>query len=462
MGSAEPEVSDFARTVAGFASDCRVRATQPAVRVAMVARLVDTIGCLRGAMDEEAVVKARQTGLRFSTVAVGAVGATVAGSGERLTVEAASFINCVAARYLDFNDIYLSKEAVHPSDNIPAGMALAEALGCTGEELVTALATGYEVHCRLADAVSTRKGRWDNVILGAIASSVMAATLMKLGEEEMMHAINIAASGNTALMQTRVGTLSMWKAAAAAYAARAGVFAAISAAGGMTGPPAALNGSHGLFKQVTGMPDDGTFDTPISRFHLLDTHLKAYSSQYFTQTAISAALALRPKIDVAQIRQVLVSTFEFGRVAAADSPDKWRPKTRETADHSMPFCVAIALLDGAVTVASFDVHNLERTDLIDLLARIKVVEDPAFTAIYPNKVPTAIRVTLADGREENMLVEFPLGHSSNPMSEQQIDEKFLDVSGPTVAVKELLQALREVEKLDGQQTARLLRRAVVA
>lgn len=462
MGSAETAVSDFARTVAGFAADCRVRATQPAVRQAMVARLVDTVGCLRGAMDEDDVVKARQTGVRFSMVAAGAVGATVVGSGERLAVEAASFINCVAARYLDFNDIYLSKEAVHPSDNIPAGMALAEALGCTGEELVTALATGYEVHCRLADAVSTRKGRWDNVILGAIASSVMSATLMKLGEEKMVHAINIAASGNTALMQTRVGTLSMWKAAAAAYAARAGVFAGISAAGGMTGPPAALNGSHGLFKQVTGMPDEGAFDIPVNGFHLLDTHLKAYSSQYFTQTAISAALALRPKIDVAQIRQVLVSTFEFGRVAAADSPDKWRPKTRETADHSMPFCVAIALLDGAVTVASFDAHNLERTDLIDLLDRIEVVEDPAFTAVYPKKVPTAIRVTLADGREENVLVEVPLGHSGNPMSEQQIDEKFLDVSGPTAAMQELLQELRGIEKLDGQQTAKLLRRAVMA
>jgi 2-methylcitrate dehydratase len=263
-------------------------------------------------------------------------------------------------------------------------------------------------------------------------------------------------------MQTRVGTLSMWKAAAAAYAARAGVFAAISAAGGMSGPPAALNGSHGLFKQVTGAPEDGAFDTPVDSFHLLDTHLKAYSSQYFTQTAISAALTLRPRIALDQIRKVVVSTFEFGRVAAADSPDKWRPRTRETADHSMPFCVAIALLDGAVTVSSFDAHNLDRPDLVALLGRIEVVEDPVFTAIYPKKVPTGIRVELADGRVETLVVDYPLGHSGNPMSLEQIAEKFLDVSGATGDMQSLLKALGGIEWLDGPAAAALIRRAVSA
>jgi len=462
MGPAETENTDFADTVAQFAQDCAAGAAEPAVRQAIVARLVDTIGCLRGAINEEAVVKARQTALAFSSVAPSAKGASVAGTAERLTVEATTFVNCVAARYLDFNDIYLSKEAVHPSDNIPAGLALAEALGASGAELVDALAVGYEVHCRLADAVSTRQGRWDNVILGAIAASVMAGTLFKLGRAEMVHAINIAASGNTALMQTRVGTLSMWKAAAAAYAARAGVFAAISAAGGMSGPPAALNGSHGLFRQVTGLPEDGAFETPVGGFHLLDTHLKAYSSQYFTQTAISAALALRQRIAVDQICKVVVSTFEFGRVAAADSPEKWRPRTRETADHSMPFCVAIALLDGAVTVSSFDAHNLERPDLVALLKRIEVVEDPAFTAIYPKKVPTGIRVELADGRVEALVVDYPLGHSGNPMSRDQIAEKFLDVAGPTLEMQALLKALGGIEWLDGPATAALIRRAVSA
>jgi 2-methylcitrate dehydratase len=194
MAPAETDNTDFADTIARFAQECAGGAGAPAVRQAIVARLVDTVGCLRGAMNEEAVASARHTALAFSSVAPSARGATVAGSAERLTVEAAAFVNCVAARYLDFNDIYLSKEAVHPSDNIPAGLALAEALGATGAELVDALAVGYEVHCRLADALSTRKGRWDNVILGAIAASVMAGTLLKLGRAEIVHAINIAAS----------------------------------------------------------------------------------------------------------------------------------------------------------------------------------------------------------------------------------------------------------------------------
>ena len=454
--------SDYAAMIAEFSSNIQKLVVDPTIMNVVKVRLIDTIGCMRGAFDKKAVVNARQTALKFSTTSPNSTGATVVGSGEHLTVEAAAFVNCVAARYLDFNDIYLSKEAVHPSDNIPAAMALAQALGSTGAQLLAALATGYEVHCRLADAVSTRAGRWDNVILGAIASSVMAGSLLRLTAEQQIHAINIAASGNTALMQTRIGSLSMWKAAAAAYAARAGIFAAISAYGGMSGPALALNGSHGLFKQVTGLPVEGIFDFPIQSFHLIDTHLKAWSSQYFTQTAISAALDIRTLIDLEKIKKITVSTFEFGRVAAADSPDKWLPKTRETADHSMPYCVAVALHDGSVNVASFDESALRRPEIIKILECLEVEVNPDYTASYPNKVPTGILIEQTDGRVIDVAIDFPLGHSKKPMSDEEVAIKFFDLSGTSDQMSRLLNDLNNLFNLDGENTSQLIHRSVIS
>ena len=460
MGEHAPDSArGYAQKIADFMAAMHRRCSEPDARQAILTRLIDTVGCLRGAAHEPAVEHARSAALAYARIGQDALGAGMVGSSQRVTVEAAAFVNGVAARYLDFNDIYLSREAVHPSDNIPAGLALAEALKRPGRDVCAALALGYEVHCRLSDAVSTRKGRWDNVILGAIAASAMAGALLELDPRQQANAINIAATGNTALMQTRVGVLSMWKAAAAAYAARAGLFAAMSAAHGLTGPAQALDGSHGLFAQVTGQPEADVFaDTGTLR--LLDTHLKAYPSQYFTQTAISAALALRGRLAVQGIRRLVVSTFEFGRVAAADGPDKWQPRTRETADHSMPYCVAAALLDGAVNQASFDDDRLAREDLRRLMAKIEVIEAPDLTAAYPAKVPTRIVAELDDGTRHEALAEYPLGHSRQPMNDDQVAAKFFDLCGAGQPSRVLLEDLRNIAARDGGQTARLLQRAV--
>ena len=212
QGSADP---GFSATIARFAATVDARALRPEVVAAITSRIVDTVGCISGACNAEAVESARRMAFRYTgSPARGVPAASVIGAASPLPVEAATFVNGIAARYLDFNDIYLSKEAIHPSDNLAVALALAEALGSDGRALVLAAVRGYEVHCRLADTLSTRKGGWDNVILGALAASVMAGSLLGLGIQRQAHAINLAAIGNVALMQTRVGALSMWKAAA--------------------------------------------------------------------------------------------------------------------------------------------------------------------------------------------------------------------------------------------------------
>lgn len=438
------ESHHFSKVIAAFAASLDGAIEAADIRDALTLRVVDTVGCMLGACDAKSVKIARDAGFTYHRAGQGMPVATIVGASEKLPLEQATFINAIAARYLDFNDIYLSKEAVHPSDNVAIALALAEGLGRSGVDLLTAVLKGYEVHCRLADTVSTRKGGWDNVVLGAIAASVMAGSLLQLTVDQQAAAIAIASTGNVALMETRAGSLSMWKSAAAPYAARAGVFAAIHAKFGMTGPASALEGKYGLFKQVTGASDEDAFRRDDRPWRSFDVHLKAFPAQYFTQTAIEAALRLRGRIDGAEIKKVEVKTFEFGRVAAADTPEKWRPKTRETADHSMPYCVAVAFLDGRVGEAQFEPDRIAAADVQALLKRIDVAEDETLNPLYPARVPSRIAITLADGRKFDEAVDFPLGHSRNAMTPEQVGDKFKDLAQGRKGSDDLLAALMQI------------------
>ena len=448
----------FAAHVAGFAAGIAPQCADASE--AILTSLVDTVGCMAGGANAAPVAIARA--YAEATARLDPAGpsraASIAGSPAHFTLEAAVFANALAARYLDYNDIYLSMEAVHPSDNIPIALALAEAFQRSGAELIEAVGLGYEVHCRLADTVSTRRGGWDNVILGAIVGSVMAGSLLRLTEAQQAHAINIAATGNTALMATRAGALSMWKGAACAYAARAGLFAALVAAQGMTGPARALDGKYGLFAQVTGEADPSGFASDGAALRLTGVHLKAYPSQYFTQTAVDAALALRARVPADAIARVVVDTFEFGRVASADSPQKWCPESRETADHSMPYVVAAALLDGAVGEAQFADERIAAPDIRALMARIEVREDPAFTKAYPDRVTTRIAVETRDGEGAVETVHYPRGHTRNPMTRAEVSDKFRDL-WPGWG-KEVLEVLWGLGRLDGPTLSTVLRRTV--
>src|SRR4029079_8821237 len=163
-------------------------------------------------------------------------GATLWGTGHKTLPELATFANGGLVRYFDFNDTYLAKEPAHPSDNIPAILAVAESMGASGKRVIQAIALGYEVQCRLCDAAALRPRGWDHVTYGPFSSALAAANIMKLSETKTRHAVNLAGVANVALRQPRVGYMSRWRPCAFSNAARNGVFAAILAQRGMTGP----------------------------------------------------------------------------------------------------------------------------------------------------------------------------------------------------------------------------------
>ena len=212
-------------------------------------RVIDSIGCALGAWNEEPCVIARKVASDFSAKN----GGTIIGTDRKVPPDWAAFATGCCIRYFDYNDTYLSKEPAHPSDNIAAALAIGESVGANGCELITAIALAYEVQCRFCDAASIRAKGWDHPTYGAFSTALAAAKLMKLDAEKTRHAVNIAGVNCAAFRQARVGELSHWKGVAFANAARCGVYAALLARAGMTGPAPIFEGQMGFEKRTRGV-----------------------------------------------------------------------------------------------------------------------------------------------------------------------------------------------------------------
>jgi 2-methylcitrate dehydratase len=389
-------------------------------------RVIDSVGCALGAWNAEPCVIARRVASAFSANG----GATLLGTKHQAPPDWAAFANGCLVRYLDYNDTYLSKEPAHPSDNIPAALAVAESVNANGRELITAIALAYEVQCRLCDAASIRARGWDHVTYGAFSTALAAARLMGLDAERTRHAIGIAGVASAALRQSRVGELSHWKGCAFANAARHGVFAALLARAGMTGPAPIFEGEKGFEKLVSGSLHD--LKLPIAGSGLLKddlmilkTHIKFWPAEYHSQSAIEAALKLRTQInDPGEIESVLVESHDAAVDIIGSEPEKWRPTSRETADHSLPYIVAAALVDGEVTVKQFAPERFTEPKLLALVNRVKVERHAELSAGYPEAVGNKLTVRLSKGREFSERVDYPRGHARNPLSDAEVEAKF--------------------------------------
>lgn len=409
-------------------------------------RFIDSLATAVGAMDADAHSIARRCALRVQ----GQPGASLLGGG-RSSVEWATFVNGLLIRYLDYNDTYLSLEPAHPSDNLAPVLAVGEQVGANGKDLITAAVLAYEVQCRLCDAASLRKHGFDHVTYGALSSAAAACKLMNLDAVKTTHALGLAGVANTALRQTRAGELSMWKGCAFANAARNGVFAALLAAEGMTGPAPIFEGDVGIMKLLTGPFELTTLGGGREPFMLTKTYIKFWPAEYHSQSAIDAALQLRPEVgDVRAVAAIDIHTFDAAVDIIGKDPEKWRPKTRETADHSLPYCTAVALADGDVTLAQFEPKRFGDPALLDLVAKVKVHRDAALSARYPNGIPNRVTVTMNDGRKIVREVEFPRGHAHNPMTDAEVEHKFRTLVEPRYGkerASSVLQVCWELEKL---------------
>jgi len=428
-------------------------------------RVIDSIGCALGAWNEEPCVIARNVASEFSAKN----GATIIGTNHKAPPDWAAFATGCCIRYFDYNDTYLSKEPAHPSDNIAAALAMAENLGANGRQLITAVALAYEVQCRFCDVASIRARGWDHVTYGAFSTALACAKLMKLDLEKTRHAVNIAGVACAAMRQARVGELSHWKGVAFANAARHGVYSALLACAGMTGPAPIFEGQMGFEKQLgVSLGKIGEkFSVPFPKMDhgpasmILNTSIKYWPAEYHSQSAIEAALLLRKEItDLAQVRALTIESHDASVDIIGSEPEKWKPETRETADHSLPYITAIALIDGEVTSKQFERERFADPKVWKFLEKVKVERNAELSAIYPGAVANIVHVDLSGGIRLTKRVDYPLGHAKNPLKDSEVEVKFNALVRPKLSEERAKKIVDLVWKLDEVKNVNGLMRAV--
>ena len=416
--------------------------------------VVDTMGCAIGGYNSEPAWIARS----LAQGICGDLPSRILGSADNSTPELAAFANGVAVRYLDCNDSYFSPGGGHPSDMIPAVLATAAPLHSDGRTAITAIALAYEVFCRLSDEVVASDLGWDQGIFSVIGSVCGVSKVMGLSREQTANAISLAVSPQLPLGVTRTGELSMWKGCATASASKSAVFAAQLSAKGMSGPGEPFEGRYGLWEQAVGkqvevpefpLGDQRGTDDP---FRITRTIFKAFPSQIHTQAPIGLALQLRGELPLDQIGSIHIDTYKVAASTASSEPEKWDPKTRETADHSIPWLVSQAFLEGSVTPGSFTDDRIANPALRDIMSRMTLSEEPDYTARYPGEYNCRITITGRGGEAHSAHTAWPKGHRSNPMSDAEVEEKFRSFAGVELTSDQCDRALETIWGLDNLPT----------
>jgi len=448
--------------LASYAAGLRFEDLPPEVVHQAKRVLVDSLGCGLGAFTSEPGKIARE----LAASVRGETQATILGTRDRGSPDYVAFANGTMVRYLDFNDAYLSS---HPSDNFAPVLAAAEASGASGQELLTGCVLGYEVQSAWADTFALREGPWDQAVYSAISMPLGAGKVMGLSEAQLAEAVRIAVVGGIALAQARRGTISHWKAAAVPNTGRNGIFAAMLARRGFTGPEEIFEGQQGYFASVTRKPVDlaplageGGNSQP---FRILESRVKRFPAGIFSQTAVEGALEARAQLGIdtgREVRRVHIRTFEHAVFSMAGHPSRWRPETRETADHSIPFVVACALRFGSVEPAHFSDEVMRAPESVDLMQKIAVELDPECEAAWPDANLSIVTVETEDGREHTARVPYHLGHARRPVGDVDIEAKFRGLAAGLLTEEQQTDALDTLWHVDeADDLSAVMRRLVV-
>jgi 2-methylcitrate dehydratase len=413
-----PLVEDLGRFVSGTSWDRLSSEARDALKI----RVLDSLACAFGARGAEPVRLVRMQLDDFgSSPQCALIG------GGRTAPDRAALYNGALVRYLDFNDSYLAKgETCHPSDNLAPVLAAAEYAGASGKEFLTALAVAYQVQCRLSDVAPVRARGFDHTTQGAFAAAAGVARALRLSEEQTANAIAIAGTAFNALRVTRTGALSHWKGLASANTAFGATHAAFLAMRGITGPKGVFEGNKGFMDSISGR-----FEIEWSREDLElvpETILKKYNAEIHSQSAIEGLLELRSEhaLRPDDVESIELEIFDvaYDIIGGGEEGEKTVVRTKEEADHSLPYLLAVALLDGGVMPEQFEPERIAREDVQALLRRMKVRPADDLSARFPDEHACRLRLRLRDGGVLTKEKRDYEGFRTRPMSWETVRVKY--------------------------------------
>ena len=446
---ADSVVRDFTRFVTEVTTDDITEAAWTAAKRC----LLDAVGC--GIAGAQTDVIAALRGI--ASTATSTRPATLFGTTIQTTPDLAAFVNGSSIRCLDFNDDYFGTDesnahgdtGPHPSDNIGGVLAAAQIAGATGKETLLGIVIAYEVCGQLVDEVVIRGNGWDHPIFHSIATAAAASRLLGLAPEQVANALRLAVVPNICLYETRFGAISNWKGLAGPNGSRNGFFAALLAEAGITGPEMAFEGARGFMRQLKHEFELGPFGGEgQQQFRVENTYFKHLPLRYEMQLPVQMALELHETVDPRDVVAMRVYMESKSVVAREVEPALWTPPNRETADHSGPYLISAALVDGVITEETFEPERFQAADVLAITDTIELIEDPEYTSSFPWQMACRFELTLKDGQELTVVGVNPKGHPLKPMSDEEFAAKFRGQVAPVVGelrADELLETLRNFE-----------------
>jgi 2-methylcitrate dehydratase len=428
-------------------------------RRALKVRVLDSIACAIGALDGPPIHMLRSY---LQETGGNPLSSLIGSGGDRTSPEGAALYNSALVRYLDYNDSFLAKgETCHPSDNVGAVLATSEYSGASGQQFLTALAVAYQVQCRLSEEAPVRAKGFDHTTQGAYAVAAGVSKALGLDAAKTANAIAISGTAYNALRVTRTGRLSNWKGLAYPNTAFDAVHATFLAKHGITGPMEVFEGNKGFMESVAGC-----FELDWSKEDLeavRRTILKKYNAEIHSQSVLEGVLDLRAghAFSPHEIECIRIEVFDvsYNIIGGGEEGDKRLVHTKEEADHSLPYMVAVALLDGEVTPAQYMPERIVREDVQTLLRQVIVRPDPGFSKRFPAEMCCRIRIQLAGGRElatEKCDYE---GFLTRPMSWEQLAIKLDSLAAPYTDAamrREIVQMVSDLDTIRVSDLTRLL------
>jgi 2-methylcitrate dehydratase len=428
-----------------------------AARGALKIRVLDALGCALGALEGPPV-----QAIRAQVEELGGTPRCTLIGGGGSAPDRAALLNGAAVRYLDFNDSYFAPgETCHPSDNLAPVLAAAEYAGASGRELLTALAVAYQVQCRLSDEAPVRARGFDHVTQGAYAAAAGTAKALRLDPSQTANAVAIAGTALNALRVTRTGALSQWKGLAYPFASFGAVEAALLAARGITGPAEVFEGNKGFMDAVAGRFELDWEHEDLERVRR--TFLKRYNAEIHSQSALEGLLDLRAAVavDPERVERIELETFQvaYDIIGGGEEGAKVDVATKEEADHSLPYLLAVALLDGQVLPEQYAPERIVAADVQALLRRVDVRPAHDLSARFPAEHACRLRLVLDDGTALTTEKSDYEGFLTRPMTWQRAREKFELLAAATVEPEhaaELADAVAALDELETRDLTALL------
>ncbi len=452
----------ISRIIAEFAVNLKYEDLPENVIFEVKRYLYDSVGCAYGAYNTKDVKIMKE----LYTEMGGKPESTLIGFGDKIPAVNASLVNSLAIRALDFNDIYWKEDPSHPSDIIPAALAVGEMMNLSMKDVIVAIVLAYEFEQRLCEFATpgVRERKWHHATLTQFVSPIVAGKLLGLTVDQMVYAIGINGCHNHTIGCPTAGKLTMMKNTVDPMAVQSGVFAALMAKKGYIGTEMVFEGKEGFMDVFLGwdVPNQSVKEITVNNHNLswdvdklvgnlgknykiLDCSMKAFPTEALTHTHITATLKamINNNIDYNNIETVTVTTIARACDILFDT-HKYHPESRETADHSLPYCIAAAIVDKKITTQSFSDEKLNDPRIREVIVKIKGEASLEFEKMFPAKQPSKVVVKTKDGSEYTEYLEYPKGDPREPMTMEDLENKFNALSAGLIntekqnAVKDLI------------------------